>query len=271
LRFRSLAWEGDTVFEQHRALNFPSWEDQLDQIGATAIIAEFGQMECLAAPDRFSSLQDRPKVFTETYEAFLRKLHGLQDRRVVVVLPPRITSHERPWLTDRMARNFQDFHAATVDWATRLTATGKACRSVDPDRMGSGVSADGVHRSEKGQLLMAASFREVLRPWLDLSYDWQKDEAAKKADAATCDAVMEELTSERLKPLLTLIRAKNRLWFDYWRVQNWAFLAGDRTNQPSSRDWRDPSKRWFPAEREEFLPLIEAKEKEIETLAAQLK
>ena len=67
-----------------------------------------------------------------------------------------------------------------------------------------------------------------------------------------------------------LIVAKNRLWFNYWRVQNWAFLAGDRTNQPSSRDHLDPSKRWFPAEREEFLPLIEVKEKEIDALAEKL-
>src|SRR5438874_2546924 len=32
LRFRNLAWEGDTVFEQHRDLNFPTWEEQLDKI-----------------------------------------------------------------------------------------------------------------------------------------------------------------------------------------------------------------------------------------------
>ena len=73
-----------------------------------------------------------------------------------------------------------------------------------------------------------------------------------------------------LEQLRKLIVAKNKLWFDYWRVQNWAFLAGDRTNQPSCRDHRDPSKRWFPAEREEFIPLIEAKEKEIDALAAKL-
>ena len=66
------------------------------------------------------------------------------------------------------------------------------------------------------------------------------------------------------------IIAKNRLWFDYWRVQNWAFLAGDRTEQPSSRDHVDRTKRWFPAEREQFLPLIEAKEQEIWSLAAKL-
>ena len=67
-----------------------------------------------------------------------------------------------------------------------------------------------------------------------------------------------------------LIIAKNRLWFDYWRVQNWAFLAGDRTEQPSSRDHLDRTKRWFPAEREQFLPLIEKKEQEIWDLAAKL-
>ena len=72
------------------------------------------------------------------------------------------------------------------------------------------------------------------------------------------------------RALVDLIRAKNRLWFDYWRVQNWAFLAGDRTEQPSSRDHLDRTKRWFPAERERFLPLIEKKEQEIWDLAAKL-
>src|SRR6476660_5311882 len=48
LRFRNLAWEGDTVFEQRRDLNFPTWEEQLDKTGATVVIAQFGQMESLA-------------------------------------------------------------------------------------------------------------------------------------------------------------------------------------------------------------------------------
>src|SRR5688500_13432909 len=50
LRFRDLAWEGDTVFEQHRDLNYPSVAQQLDTIGATVVIAQFGQMESLADP-----------------------------------------------------------------------------------------------------------------------------------------------------------------------------------------------------------------------------
>jgi hypothetical protein len=67
-----------------------------------------------------------------------------------------------------------------------------------------------------------------------------------------------------------VIRAKNRLWDRYRRPQNWAFLAGDRTTQPSSRDHLDPTKRWFPEEMKEFTPLIEAKEREIWDLASKL-
>lgn len=61
---------------------------------------------------------------------------------------------------------------------------------------------------------------------------------------------------------------KNRLWFDYWRPMNWAFLNGDRTEQPSSRDHRDPKVRWFPGEMERFVPLIYQAETRIEELSA---
>jgi hypothetical protein len=64
--------------------------------------------------------------------------------------------------------------------------------------------------------------------------------------------------------------AENRLWFNYWRPENWAFLGGDRTEQPSSRDYRDPKIRWFPAEMEKFVPMIEAKEREIAKQADEL-
>jgi hypothetical protein len=72
---------------------------------------------------------------------------------------------------------------------------------------------------------------------------------------------------ERLRQVVV---AKNRLWFNYWRPQNWAFLGGDRTEQPSSRDHRDPKIRWFPTEMEKFVPLIAAKEREIAELAGEL-
>jgi hypothetical protein len=63
--------------------------------------------------------------------------------------------------------------------------------------------------------------------------------------------------------LKSLIQQKNALWHRYWRPANWAFLHGDRTAQPSSRNHVDPTQRWFPTELEQYLPLIEAKESEI--------
>ena len=70
-------------------------------------------------------------------------------------------------------------------------------------------------------------------------------------------------------PLRNTIIQKNKLWHDYWRPSNWAFLHGDRTTQPSSRDHLNPSVRWFPAELEKYRELIAAKENEIRKLAAE--
>lgn len=70
--------------------------------------------------------------------------------------------------------------------------------------------------------------------------------------------------------LRALIGAKNTLWHRYWRPANWAFLHGDRTAQPSSRDHVEPTQRWFPSELEQYRPLIKAKENEIWKLANDL-
>lgn len=70
--------------------------------------------------------------------------------------------------------------------------------------------------------------------------------------------------------LKALIQQKNVLWHRYWRPANWAFLHGDRTAQPSSRNHLEPTQRWFPSELEQYPPLIEAKENELWKLANDL-
>ena len=64
-------------------------------------------------------------------------------------------------------------------------------------------------------------------------------------------------------PVLAQVLEFERLWFDYWRPMNWAFLNGDRTTQPYSKDWKDTSKRIFPQEMEDFLPLLTQAEENI--------
>jgi hypothetical protein len=60
---------------------------------------------------------------------------------------------------------------------------------------------------------------------------------------------------------------KNRLWFRYRRPTNWAFLGGDRTSVPSSREPGNLAVRFFPTEMEQYVPLIERAEAKVEEAA----
>ncbi|HSI12850.1 MAG TPA: hypothetical protein VK961_12445 [Chthoniobacter sp.] len=255
LRFRSLAWEGDTVYEQRRDLNFPTWEEQLDQIGATVVICQFGQMESLDG-------QEKLPEFIAAYEKLIERFSAGGKRRVAVALPSSPFQHSSQQFIrwTEFIEALKKMKVPKETWAVNASAPsiyfGSPFYCFLGQKMGDpilpGFYRDGLHLADTGQQIIAIALsngfvgRKTLPPSTRL--------VVTKAE----------------QPLLQLIVAKNKLWFDYWRVQNWAFLAGDRTNQPSSRDWRDPSKRWFPAEREEFIPLIEAKEKEIDALAAKL-
>ena len=73
-----------------------------------------------------------------------------------------------------------------------------------------------------------------------------------------------------LRALRTAVVAKNQLWAHSVRPTNWAFLAGDRTEQLSSRDHRDRTIRWFPAEMEQFGPLLREAEARLDELGAHL-
>ena len=64
LRVRNLAWEGDTVFEQWRDVNFPSLAQQLEQVGATVVLVQFGQMESLGGAEKLPD-------FVQAYEKLL--------------------------------------------------------------------------------------------------------------------------------------------------------------------------------------------------------
>jgi hypothetical protein len=238
LRFRCLAWEGDTVFEQPRMLNYPSVAQQLDQIGATVVVASFGQMESL---DGEETLRD----FTEGYEKLIGTLRGQTNRRVVLQKPRKMDSTSR---AHPRAATAQKFWEATEQMAYRL----KVRTAGMPDVFPWIDSRDGIHWSEFNHKVSAM---EVVMSLLS---------------PAGLQPI-ESLNEKQLEELRQLVVRKNRIWERYRRPQNWAFLAGDRVSQPSSRDWRDPNKRWFPEEMEQFIPIIEQREKEIWAFAAKLR
>ncbi|HTH47328.1 MAG TPA: GDSL-type esterase/lipase family protein [Candidatus Limnocylindria bacterium] len=235
LRFRSLAWEGDTVFAQPRELNYPSLTNQLAQIGATVIFLQFGQTEALGG-------EAKRAAFSQAYDRLLSECSH-QAARLVVVVPPPFEATGDPLLPD-LTRHNEDLAA----YAASIRALASKHGATVVDLVGPGgpgrLTRDGWHLTAGGQERVATAMARQLGV-----------DTAKARNGPGFEQVRR------------VVAAKNRLWFQAARPTNWAFLGGDRTEQPSSHDHRDPKVRWFPAEMEQFGPLIATAESEIHDLA----
>ena len=254
LRFRSLAWEGDTVYEQRRDLNYPPLDAQLESIGATMVVVQFGSMESLEG-------KGRAPEFLSAFERLVSRFSGNDKRRIVVMTPGALNLSTVP--ADGVPTTIADYSEPLVELSQRHGWKVVDILRSPVDDFGApeatGIWRDDVHFSERGQAIASVVVAEQLGmdPWktLKLSPETPRRYDAIPARLATFEALRNQICQ------------KNLLWFHYYRPQNWAFLAGDRTNQPSSRDYRDLSKRWFPDEMKQWLPLIEQAEGEIRETA----
>ncbi len=244
LRFRSLAWEGDTVFAQPRDVNYPDLVTQLKQVGATVAFVQFGQMESLAGEAGLTN-------FVTAYEALVDRIRKVTGRIILLTPHPAAskTGHESG---DSNARHQElvRFTRETHQLAKRL-----GLRSTIGFEMMSGVLALGAPgNTHDGNQLDAEGLQfyseSTVAHLLDDSLDVKNDPNIYRV-------------------LRAAVAEKNRLWFDYARPSNWAFLAGDRTEQAFSRDYRDRNIRAFAQEMQQFLPLIADAEKRIDELAAK--
>lgn len=238
LRFRSLAWEGDTVFAQPRDVNYPDLVTQLKQVGATVAFVQFGQMESLAGEAGLTN-------FVSAYEQLLDRIKSTMSR-VVIVSPEPIESHP-----EGNAR-FIKLYAYSTALASAAGRNGTVYADVIKGfstciNEGERWTTDGMQFNQLGLSVLAGMITSECVGGRPVSTSEPSDEAA----------------------LRTAIAEKNRLWFDYARPSNWAFLAGDRTEQAFSRDYRDRNIRAFAQEMQQFLPLIADAEKRIDELVAK--
>lgn len=247
LRFRSLAWEGDTVFQQPRELNFPPLTRVLSSAQATVACVQFGALESFAGPEGL-------EAFRIAYGNLLDALRAATPR-LLVITPPPFEGKPAP-LPDLAARNpdLSQYAAAARSVAeARNIPVIDLFQALSQNPPQQGWTVDGREPSPAGHRAIAGAWAR------DLGYP------------ALAERLKDPRFWERpdLLALQGAVRSKNRLWFDYWRPMNWAFLAGDRTEQQSSRDHLDPKIRWFPSEMEQFVPLIAEAEIRIESLATQ--
>jgi hypothetical protein len=251
VRFRNFGWEGDTVFAQPRDVGFPPLSTHLERAHATVVFLQFGRTEAMNAPAETGS-------FIQAYARLLDTC-ARQTPRLILVTPPPYEKGDGLFPDLRPRNAVLEAYAGAIRQLAR--SRGLPCLDVFQELGGTShgeprLTDNGLQLTARGHAAVAAA---LVR---QLGWGTLVERAGKvSSEGAWANPAMEKLR-------LAVVE-KNRLWFEYWRPQNWAFLGGDRTTQPSSRDHRDPSVRWFPAEMERFVPLIDAQEKVIQRLAGQ--
>ena len=229
--FRDLSWQADTVYRQQRPRNFGTQLEMLERLGATVVVANFGQMEAMEGLDRLPE-------FVSAYEALLNREAQPRTGKIVLVTPhPFAHVKENPHLPDLMIHNkaIEAYGAAIRDLAKR-----RGWIAVDLSRLdASGLTLDGFQLTPEGHARWAQVVaRELLgEPATVLPPGWEAVQAQ--------------------------IQHKNILWRRHWRPTNWAFVYGNRQTQPSSHDHRSGKPRWFPIEIDAIIPLIEKTETQI--------
>jgi len=228
-KLRSLAWETDTVFRQDRPLNFGDLTLQLRRSEATCVFIMFGRQECL----------ERGESGVEEFRVALGKIietcKAVTPRLVIVEAAPFEKSP--PPLPDLSAKN------------TALTKYNEVLRAL--------AEKHGAFFASSGEGWNHQRTYRLTSDGVNLTREGAREIGLRMLASA---GSFERPDVEALRPL---IQAKNKLWHEYWRPSNWAFLYGDRTAQPSSRDHLNPQVRWFPKELEKYRGMIREKEEEI--------
>ena len=201
LRFRSMAWEADTVYEQWRDLNFGPWKAQLDAANTTTVIAQFGQVEAFDGP---SKLPEFSAAYHRLIDQFVAR-----TPRLILISPMPFEKSQYPHVPNLLERNAD---VKTYADAVRKIARDRGAIYVDLFSALSERPKNAPPLTENGMHLTPAGLREVatiIAKQLGAPAD------AKKISSDLREAIIE----------------KNRLWSDCWRPANWSFVYGDRVSQ----------------------------------------
>jgi glucose/arabinose dehydrogenase len=200
-RFRSMAWEGDTVYEQWRDLNFGDWKGQLQAVGAGMVIAQFGQVEAFDGQARLAE-------FKSAYHQLLDQFSGVTPRLVLIGPMP----FEKPTASHAPDLTLRNDDVALYAHAVRDIAKQRGAIYVDLYTPLSERNSSLPRLTDNGLHLNAEGLRVVGRL------------VASQLGVSVSEA-------DDFAPLETAIVEKNRLWFDCWRPANWSFVYGDRVTQ----------------------------------------
>jgi putative heme-binding domain-containing protein len=233
--FRDLSWEADTVsrqgstVERWREDGFGDWNNQLELVGTTVVIAQYGKLESMVGGEGL-------EAFVSGYNALIDGFLEHADQ-VVLVSPTPFEKPQSDFIPDVSRHNLA---LAQYVLETKKIAEERGLPFVDlfTDAK-SGLTDNGMHLKEE-------SLQHV-------------------SETIAAKLGFEVPSSGELATLHTAVVEKQRLWFDYWRPANWKLLYGDDSRRQftkSSHGYMTFREEWKQLE-----GLIEKAEERIWTVA----
>ncbi|MDA7882190.1 SGNH/GDSL hydrolase family protein [Akkermansiaceae bacterium] len=235
VRFRNLGWSGDTVYGDARSYFGPPQEGfdrlkaDLERIKPNVVII------CYGAVAAFEGEEGLPH-FLQGYNRLLDMISSAASPRdIVLISPPPAETLPAP-MPDMSEQNKRlELYRAAI---SKLAASRKLHFADLYGAMkgeNTGLTDNGLHYTEKGYAALSTKLVEAM----GLTAPSKKQLASKSGE-----------------DLRAKIVEKNKLFFHHWRPSNETYLRLFRKHEQGNN----------AKELEEFLPIIQARESEIDGL-----
>ena len=256
IRLRNMAWQADTVYEQHRSPNFfsrpqPKGSDSDRPPGVAADIVLFwmGQTESLNGPRKLGTFS---RVCSDRITEISR-----YTERIVVVIPvpfrdPLKLGLEVAERNATLADYTQILHEVARKKNVPIVDLFTAFQSEPNDDL---YTDSRRHLTSRGHWLAARVFAS------ELGF---ADKIAH-LQYSTADARLEPKSADLLRHMICL---KNDLWFQYWHPDNRAFPYRNHQSRSGICDRADPRNLWSPADLKDLMITLEQAEQAVHEQAA---
>ena len=235
LRFRNLGWSGDTVYGDARSYFGPPQEGfdrlkaDLGRIKPNVVIICYGAVASFAGED---GLLD----FIKGYNRLLDMISSAANpRAIVLVSPPPAESLGTP-MPDMSNQNERlETYRAAISKLASIRKIHFADLFGEMKGSNSGLTDNGLHYTEKGYAVLSSRLVKAM---------------------GLTPPTAKQISSKSGQDLRAKIVKKNKLFFFHWRPANETYLRLFRKHEQGKN----------AKELEKFIPIIEARESEIDSL-----
>ncbi|MCH1508339.1 MAG: SGNH/GDSL hydrolase family protein [Akkermansiaceae bacterium] len=235
LRFRNLGWSGDTVYGDARSYFGPPQEGfdrlkaDLGRIKPNVVIICYGAVASFEGDD---GLMD----FIKGYKRLLDMVNSAANpRAIVLVSPPPAESLGTP-MPDMSKQNERlETYRAAISKLASIRKIHFADLFGEMKGSNTGLTDNGLHYTEKGYAILSSKLVKSM---------------------GLTPPTTKQISSKSGQDLRAKIVKKNKLFFFHWRPANETYLRLFRKHEQGNN----------AKELEKFIPIIEARESEIDGL-----